>query len=57
VPWSDYATALKAATAESPASRRERGTRAREWAVREFSWDTSARNLAAFYTQLTDRPA
>ena len=57
VPWSDFATALKAATAESPASRRERGTRARDWAVREFSWDKSARDLATFYAQLKDRPA
>ena len=57
VPWADYATALTSATAESPVVLRARGARARAWAVREFSWDRSARDLATFYAQLTDRLA
>jgi glycosyltransferase involved in cell wall biosynthesis len=52
VPWSDYAAALRAATAESPAALRARGLRAKEWVLREYSWEKSARDLAAFYTTL-----
>lgn len=52
VPWSDYAVALRQATAESPAALHRRGARAREWVLREYSWDQSARTLAEFYTAL-----
>ncbi len=52
VPWEDYATALQAAAAETPAALRDRGAQARDWVLREFSWDKSAHKLAAFYAQL-----
>jgi glycosyltransferase involved in cell wall biosynthesis len=52
VPWNAYGDALIAATAENPSALRERGRRAREWVLREFSWDKSARDLAAFYLSL-----
>ena len=52
VPWNDYGDALVAATAEGPHRLRERGRRAREWVLREFSWDKSAHDLAAFYQTL-----
>lgn len=52
VPWADFPEALKAATAEGARALRERGARAREWVLREFSWDHSAARLAAFYAQL-----
>lgn len=55
VPWADYGRALREATAESPARLRERGTRAREWVLREFSWDKSAATLAAFYQTLSGK--
>ncbi len=52
VPWADYGTALRAATAESPEALRRRGQVGREWVLREFSWEKSARALAAFYAAL-----
>lgn len=52
VPWGDYPAALAAATAESHAALRERGGRAREWVLRDFSWTASARVLAEFYGTL-----
>ena len=52
VPWSEYATALLTATAEGSDRLRERGRRAREWVLREFAWEKSARTLAGFYEQL-----
>ena len=52
VSWQDYGDALVAATAEGPLRLRERGRRARDWVLREFSWDKSARELAAFYQRL-----
>lgn len=54
VPWSEYPAALQAATAEEPAALRARGARAREWVLREFSWQRSARRLAAFYVSLRE---
>ncbi len=53
VPWSEYGDALVAATAEDSRRLRERGRRAREWVLREFSWDKSARDLVAFYASLS----
>ena len=52
VPWQDYATALKSATAEPPDSLRARGRRARDWVLREYSWDAAARQLSDFYLSL-----
>ncbi|MCX6954314.1 MAG: glycosyltransferase [Verrucomicrobia bacterium] len=52
VAWDDYPAALRAAVAEGPAALRARGGRAREWVLREYSWDKSARELASFYAQL-----
>ena len=52
VPWNDYGDALVAATAEDPHRLRERGRRACEWVLREFSWDKSAHDLAVFYQSL-----
>lgn len=54
VPWSAYGDALVAATAEDSYALRERGRRAREWVLREFSWDRSARDLAQFYQRLVE---
>ncbi|MBI5692638.1 MAG: glycosyltransferase [Verrucomicrobia bacterium] len=52
VPWTDFGTALAQAVGENPEALRARGTRAREWALREFSWSHSARLLAALYQRL-----
>lgn len=52
VPWSDYGAALAAATAEPDSARRARGAAAREWVLREFAWQRSARALGEFYTTL-----
>lgn len=57
VPWADYSSALKAATAEGPLALHQRGARARDWVVREFSWEKSARDLACFYAGLPIRSA
>ncbi len=52
VPWGDYGAALRAATAEGAARLQDRGTRAREWIEREYSWDPPARRLRDFYHRL-----
>ncbi len=52
VPWADYGRAIVQATSEDPDRLRARGALAREWVLREFSWDKSARILAGFYEQL-----
>jgi len=52
VPWPDYGRTLAAATSTTTATLRECGARARDWVLREYSWDKSARDLATFYTQL-----
>ena len=52
VPWEDFPEALRGATAEGPARLRERGARARDWVLREYSWERPARILAGFYAQL-----
>ena len=56
VPWSRYPEALRAATAEDPQQLRARGTGARAWVAREYSWDKPARALADFYQGLTGAP-
>lgn len=52
VPWEDYAAALRAATSEGVDALRRRGSVAREWVLREFSWERSARLLSDFYSSL-----
>jgi len=55
VSWVRYADALRVATAETLTARRTRGENARQWVLREFSWDHSAALLTAFY-QTVRRP-
>jgi glycosyltransferase involved in cell wall biosynthesis len=52
VPWADYPTTLRQAAAEGVERLRERGERARDWVLREFSWARSAATLSDFYAQL-----
>ncbi len=54
VAWSDYAAALRTATSEGIESLRHRGMIARDWVLREFSWEGSARVLAEFYSALRE---
>ena len=53
VPWSDYGVTLQATTAEGPSSLRNRGSRARTWVLRDFSWQKSAEKIVAFYNNLS----
>jgi glycosyltransferase involved in cell wall biosynthesis len=55
VPWAEYASALAAATAEGAESLKLRGSIAKEWVLREYSWDRSARRLIEFYSELLGR--
>lgn len=57
VPWPDYASALGAATRESPAALAARGAAAQAWVGREFAWAKSAQTLAAFYATLAPSSA
>jgi glycosyltransferase involved in cell wall biosynthesis len=52
VPWKDFGAALSNATAEGPEALRHRGAVAREWVLREFSWDKPARLLSDFYSTI-----
>jgi glycosyltransferase involved in cell wall biosynthesis len=52
VPWSQFAPTLALAATEPAERLAGRGTLARAWVLREFSWDKSARALAAFYATL-----
>lgn len=52
VSWPDFPAALAAATREDAAALAARGTRARDWVLREFSWERSARQLEEFYATL-----
>jgi glycosyltransferase involved in cell wall biosynthesis len=52
VPWPDYGAALRAATAEDPGTLRKRGAAGREWVLRTYSWEISARLLSEFYAGL-----
>jgi glycosyltransferase involved in cell wall biosynthesis len=56
VPWSDFASAIRTATSEGVESLNRRGLIAREWVLREFSWEKPARILADFYSMLDDEP-
>lgn len=52
LPWEKFPGAIRAATAEGPERLRTRGTIARNWVLREYSWEKPARSLAAFYATL-----
>ena len=52
VPWADFGAALRAAISEGPDALRRRGSIGREWVLREFSWEKSARTLSQFYDGL-----
>ncbi|MGD1030231.1 MAG: glycosyltransferase [Opitutaceae bacterium] len=54
VPWEGYSAALREAVAESAEQLRLRGERARDWVLREYSWERTAAALAGFYARLTD---
>lgn len=57
VSWQDYPQRLRDALTESADSRTSRGTRAREWVLREFSWTKSAGLLRDFYQTLPAKGA
>jgi glycosyltransferase involved in cell wall biosynthesis len=57
VPWTQFAETVASATREGPERLRTRGAIAREWVLREFAWDRSARKLAAFYHALQENKA
>lgn len=50
--WENYGATLAAALAETPAQRSSRGALARDWVLREFSWQQAARKLETFYGQI-----
>jgi glycosyltransferase involved in cell wall biosynthesis len=52
IPWKDYGAVLANATSESLEALALRGAVAREWVLREYSWETPARTLADFYSSL-----
>ncbi len=52
VPWNDYGRVLDTLLAESPATLRASGERARRWAREAFSWEKTAALLVGFYEQL-----
>lgn len=56
VPWADFLPTLRAAVSEAGPRLRARGLLAREWVLREYSWEKSARLLANFYDELRSRP-
>ncbi len=57
VSWDQYRNALRSALAETAAALQQRGARARQWVLREFSWERSARDLVAFYQSLGAKTA
>ena len=54
VPWRDFGATLREATSEGQDSLRRRGAIAREWVLREFSWERPARLLSEFYSSLRE---
>lgn len=52
VPWADFGTTLSRAASETGPQLMARGAAAKEWVLREFSWDRSARDLVTFYSSL-----
>ena len=57
VAWEGYPAALREAVAEGAERLRKRGVAAKEWVLREYSWDRTAAALAAFYSQLRESHA
>ncbi len=57
VPWSEFGPALRTASSEGPDSLRRRGSVGRDWVLREFSWEKSARTLSDFYSRLRAKAA
>ena len=57
VPWERFPAALREAVSESAERLRKRGKAARDWVLREYSWEKTARTLSAFYSSLKDNPA
>jgi glycosyltransferase involved in cell wall biosynthesis len=51
-PWELFADALASSLALGPDVLRDRGSQAKEWVSREYSWQKSASTLAAFYENL-----
>jgi glycosyltransferase involved in cell wall biosynthesis len=49
VPWAEFGTTLRAATAESAASLEGRGAVGRDWVRRDYSWTRWAGVLSDFY--------
>ena len=52
VPWEKFDETLRAATSERFDALAKRGAHARAWVLQDFSWEKSARDLAAFYRQV-----
>jgi glycosyltransferase involved in cell wall biosynthesis len=57
VPWEAFPAALRAAAEEGAEQLRLRGERARDWVLREYSWEKTARTLGAFYARLRNNPS
>jgi glycosyltransferase involved in cell wall biosynthesis len=55
IPWPEYGHALREATSEGLESLQRRGAIGREWVLRDFSWENSARILSDFYVGLRDK--
>jgi len=54
VSWKDFGATLRNVTSEDPIALRRRGAVGREWVLREFSWERSARLLLEFYGVLRE---
>jgi glycosyltransferase involved in cell wall biosynthesis len=52
VPWKDFGVTLRNATAEGLEALGRRGSFARDWVLREYSWEDPARRLSEFYSAL-----
>ena len=55
VSWAEFGATLVQATDQGVDRLRARGALAREWVLREFAWENSARRLARFYADLGAR--
>lgn len=55
VAWEEFGETVRRATAEGTEHLRARGTRARDWVLREMSWSRSAQQLAEFYVALASK--